>query len=125
MPTQTCIATFPTVDDFFAALLGPRQHDAHVERYRAVRWMDEQLAGCARGAAAVEAIVAEEREREAQRVAADYGFNTATIRQALHRWEAGCFSGAEHGSLRTARIRQLTRALDIACEHHAMAGAAE
>jgi hypothetical protein len=122
--------TFKTPADFFASLRGPADHDAHVVTRRHYLHAVEMRAASAR---AVEAMRAEaaainerERERQAQRVAADFNYNTAAIRGALHRWQYGCFSTRNDPAYRAARIRQLTRALDIAIAHHnPMATAAE
>ena len=119
------IATFETPTDLFEAMFGPPQHDAHVHRRNAVKWLDEATASSKRGSAAVDQFVADYREKQAERVAEDHNYNTATIRAALDRWTSGCFDGPHYGEIRTARIRQLTRALDIAIERHALAVAAE
>lgn len=62
-------------------------------------------------------------EPQAQRIAADYNFNTAGIRAAYDRWHTGCFSREPFAP---TRARQLLRALDIAIERQgALAEAAE
>jgi hypothetical protein len=35
---------FPTTDDFFTAVLGPPDHDAHVNCWRRHLWVTDQLA---------------------------------------------------------------------------------
>lgn len=115
--------TFDTPADLFAAFFGPEDHDAHVRRYQAVKWLDEATAASKRGSAAVDEFVAELREREAERVAAVHGFDTAALRREIDRWSTGCFSREPFAP---TRIRQLTRALDIAiAKQGARAEAAE
>lgn len=115
---------FRTAEDFFAAVCPP-QHDAHCHARRCRANLDRMAAQGDAGCASIEALQAQWREDEARRVAQDYDFNTASIRHALDRWTSGCFSDAGHRDIRANRIRQLTRALDIAIEHHAMRTAAE
>lgn len=108
------VATFETPADLFAAFFGPEDHDSHVRKYRAHRWLEDATAASKRGCEAVDQFVADEREAQAQRVARDYNYNTASIRAALDRWTTGPFSAPAWRGIRAARIRQLTRALDIA-----------
>ena len=77
---------------FFAALLGPQQHDAHVQRWRGESWLRARREGSARGLAAVDDFVGELREREAQRLAATHGYDTAALSREFHRFDSGCFS---------------------------------
>ena len=99
---------------FFAALLGPPQHDAHVERWRGESWLRARREGSARGLAAVDGFVGELREREAQRLAASHGYDTAALSREFHRFDAGCFSRQPFAR---TRARQLRRAIEIACAH--------
>lgn len=82
------------------------------EKNRQLRVLDDVIAE----------TLAETSEREAQQLARTHGYHTAAIRGELHRWDCGCFS--KQPFART-HVRQLERALDIACEHHAMKTAAE
>jgi NAD(P)H-hydrate repair Nnr-like enzyme with NAD(P)H-hydrate dehydratase domain len=125
-PDNTLVL-FASPEDFFAVMLGAPQHDAHMRAFRIRRNLDRMAAqGDALAEVAAE-MLAETHEREAQRVAKDYDYNTASLRSALHRWTAGCFAPANIAlcaaapDYRAARIRQLTRALDIAIEHHQQA----
>ena len=74
---------------FFAALLGPPQHDAHVECWRGESWLRARREGSARGLAAVDDFVGELREREAQRLAQTHGYDTAALSREFHRFELG------------------------------------
>ena len=96
---------------FFTALLGPPQHDAHVQRWRGESWLRERRAGSARGVAAVDDFVGELREREAQRLAATHGYDTAALSREFHRFDSGCFSRQPFAR---TRARQLRRAIEIA-----------
>jgi len=104
---------FKSADDFLTAMLGPRQHDAHVKTRRCHQRLAGQLAQAERGLEGVEAHMAAEREQIAQDLAATHGYDTAALRRGLHRWDAGCFSGRPFAK---TRARQLGRALDIAIE---------
>lgn len=123
------VVTFRSPDEFFRALRPP-QHDAHVHAFRCRRNLDRLGAQNDAFRDACAEILAEEREAQAQRVAKDYDYNTASIRAALHRWTSGCFSppnialAAASPDYRAARIRQLTRALDISIERHGSAAVA-
>ena len=103
---------FSSPADFFAALLGPPQHDAHVVCRRGEAWLRTRQAGCARGIAAVEDFVGELREREAHRLAAMHGYDTAALGREFHRFDSGCFSRQPFAR---TRARQLHRAIEIAC----------
>lgn len=110
---------FGSPEDFFAAMFGPPQHDVHVVLFRRLEARRQLAAERPARDASVKAFVAEviedEREKQAQRAAEQHNFNTAVIRQQLHRWEAGCFSREPFAPI---RARQLRRALDIAIAHH-------
>jgi hypothetical protein len=97
---------------FFAALLGPPQHDAHVERWRGESWLRARREGSARGLAAVDDLVGELREHEAQRLAAAHGYDTAALSREFHRFDSGCFSRQPFARTRARRLR---RAIEIAC----------
>ena len=114
---------FADAESFFAAV-SPRQHDAHCHARRCRANLDRMAEQGDAGCASIEALQAQWREDEARRVAADYSHDTAAIRHALDRWQTGCFSTG-HADMRANRIRQLTRALDIAIEWHGMRTAAE
>ena len=105
---------FGSPAEFFAALLGPPQHDAHVDRWRGESWLRARREGSARGLAAVDDFVGELREREAQRLAASHGYDTAALSREFHRFDAGCFSRQPFAR---TRARQLRRAIEIACAH--------
>jgi hypothetical protein len=104
---------FDSPAQFFTALRGPPQHDAHVARWRGELWLRERRAGHARGAAAVNDLLAEQRENEAQRLAAIHGYDTAALAREFHRFDSGCFSRQPFAR---TRARQLARAIEIACE---------
>ena len=99
---------------FFTALLGPPQHDAHVQHWRGESWLRARREGSARGLAAVDDFVGELREREAQRLAAAHGYDTAALSREFHRFDSGCFSRQPFAR---TRARQLRRAIEIACAH--------
>ena len=107
---------FGSPADFFAALLGPPQHDAHVACWRGETWLRAQQEGSARGIAAVDDFLGELREREAQRLAATHGYDTAALSREFHRFDSGCFSRQQFAR---ARARQLRRAIEIACARKA------
>lgn len=119
---------FDTPADFFRALFGDPQHDAHLKARRWELVLRENEAASARAVTSIEdetaAIIAEGRERAAQRVAADYGYGTASIRAALHRWQSGCFSAVPCRDIRAQRVRELGRALDISIAWHGAASIA-
>jgi hypothetical protein len=96
----------------FAAVLGPPQHDAHVECRRGELWLRARREGSARGLAAVDDFVCELREREAQRLAETHGYDTAALSREFHRFDSGCFSRQPFAR---TRARQLRRAIEIAC----------
>ena len=97
---------------FFTALLGPPQHDAHVECWRGELWLRARRADSADGLAAVDDVVAELREKEAQRLAEIHGYDTAALAREFHRFDSGCFSRQPFAR---TRARQLRRAIEIAC----------
>ena len=99
---------------FFAAVLGPPQHDAHVECRRGELWLRARREGSARGVAAVDDFVGELREREAQRLAETHGYDTAALSREFRRFDSGCFSTQPFAR---TRARQLRRAIEIACAH--------
>lgn len=121
-PDNTLIL-FKSPEDFFARLCGASQHDAHMQAFRVRRNLDRMAAQGDAGMAAVYALTAELEEERAQRVAADYNFNTGALRAALDRWQTGCFSGADAPDYRAARVRQLSRALDIAVDRRTLQAA--
>jgi hypothetical protein len=96
---------------FFAALLGPPQHDAHVACWRGETSLRARQEGSARGVAAVDDFVGALREREAQRLAATHGYDTAALSREFHRFDSGCFSRQPFAR---TRARQLRRAIEIA-----------
>lgn len=102
---------FGSPEDFFAFVLGAPQHDAHMQAYRCRRNLDRMAAQGDAGCASIE-------QWQAEQAAERHGYNTAVLRQHLHRWEAGCFSREPYAP---TRVRVLRRALDIAIEHHARA----
>ena len=97
---------------FFRALLGPPQLDAHVERWRGESWLRARREGSACGLAAVDDFLAELGEREARRLAATHGYDTAALSREFHRFDSGCFSRQPFAR---TRARQLRRAIEIAC----------
>ena len=109
-PSEGVVFSSPAA--FFAALLGPPQHDAHVQRWRGESWLRARREGSARGLAAVDDFVGELREREAQRLAATHGYDTAALSREFHRFDLGCFSRQPFAR---TRARQLRRAIEIAC----------
>ncbi|MCA1831200.1 MAG: hypothetical protein LC750_00370 [Actinobacteria bacterium] len=118
-----------TAEDVLATMFGPPQHDAHARQWHRIerrrRFEAEQPARQAAIRAFIDEAIADAHEQQAQRTAKDHNYNTAVIRQHLHRWEFGCFSDMAP-DVRAVRIRQLHRALDIAVDHHgALAEAAE
>jgi hypothetical protein len=121
-PDNTAI--IGSVDVIRALLFGPPQHDAHMQAFRCRRTLDRLREQGDAGCLAIEEMQAEWREAAAQRVANDYDHNTASIRAALHRWQAGCFSTEAYRDIRANRIRELTRALDIAIEWQGAAAVA-
>ena len=107
---------FNSPAELFAALLGPPQHDSHVVCWRSEAWLRARQEGGAHGIAAVDDFVGELREREARRLAATHGYDTAALSREFHRFDSGCFS--KQPFART-RARQLRRAIEIACAHKA------
>lgn len=59
------IVTFDSPDDFFAALLGPVQHDAHLARWRLAQWGAVSRARSEAVEQEVQKIIAEIRARKA------------------------------------------------------------
>ena len=64
---------------FFAALLGARQHDAHVECWRGESWLRARREGSAAALRRSMISSAQLREREAQRLAETHGYDTAAL----------------------------------------------
>lgn len=117
------VIRFDTPADFFEAMFGPAQHDAHCKTRRERQSLDQWKRGFDALDQVMAESLAEEREREAQRIAELEGYDTAVLRMLLHRWAVGGMSKDPNASVRAAQYR---RALDIAIEHHgAMAVAAE
>jgi hypothetical protein len=114
--------SFDSPAQFFAALRGPPQHDAHVECWRGEMWLRARREGQARGLAAVNDFVAELREKEALRLADIHGYDTAALSREFHRFDSGCFSRQPFAR---TRARQLRRAIEIACERKDQLLAAE
>jgi hypothetical protein len=109
------IRWFATPADFFEAMFGPTQHDAHVKTRHQRMHLEGTLAAYTAANAGLEEWMAGDWAKRS-------GFNTAVLRSRLHSLAAG---GASDKASATG-IRIARRALDIAIEHHgAMAVAAE
>ena len=117
-----CGIAFDSPAEFFAALRGPPQHDAHVQCWRGAIWLRERREGQARGYAAVNDFVAALRETEAQRLAEIHGYDIAALAREFHRFDSGCFSRQPFAK---TRARQLRRAIEIACARRDRLEAAE
>ncbi len=64
---------------FFAALLGPPQHDAHVERWRGESWLRARREGSADGLAAVDDFVANCASAKHSGWRETHGYDTAAL----------------------------------------------
>lgn len=110
IPNNTCLL-FSSPEDFFSALFGPDQHDAHV----AERRLHFRNAEHRRQLSILTDIIDETVEGCCQRIAAQHNYNTASIRRELHQVEFGSLSTMIDSP---ARVKHLRRVLDIAIEHH-------
>ncbi len=117
------IIRFDTPADFFEAMHGPAQRDAHVKAYRSRQANLHWLAAADGANASVEEWMAEQREASAQRVAEDHGFDVPSIDCAIARWSVG--GEFAHIDNAPTRLRQLRRAREIAAARNITLIAAE
>jgi hypothetical protein len=112
------IRWFATPADFFEAMFGPSQHDAHVKTRHQRMHLERGLEAAKAGCLAVEEYMAEQREVSAQRVAADHKFDIASIDRAIAEWSTGFMAGDQFAP---TRLHQLRRAREIAIETYQIA----
>lgn len=82
---RSAVVTFSSPEQFFAAVLGPVQHDAHVTVRRQHRWLEAQRranreAGARLSEAVAEIIATRRANVEAHRAASEV--NPASVRRA-------------------------------------------
>lgn len=107
---------FGSVESFFAIMFGPVQHDAHVECWRADKWLTSREAHAAAANLRCSELVDQIVEDNCRKLAERHGFSALNLRAELYRWEHGEFRNFYEAP---SRVRQLRHALEIAREHSA------